>query len=207
MSESSESIPAPSSASSGQPVNLPPLSPSAMQQPQMSQPPLSQSQMAPPPVPPTMAYPAPNPTMATPQPPQNPAYAYTPYQSYGYPYPYPPVPQQVLPRGMAITGMVLGIVGLVTAIFYVGGVIGIVGLVFSIIALRATGRREAGGRGMAIAGLVTSIIAIIINAIEIILIIWVVHTVNNCSQYDPNTNPNGSITQYNDCVRQGILGN
>jgi hypothetical protein len=134
--------------------------------------------------------------------------AYTPYQSYGYPYPMMPVPPQQLPKGMAITGMVLGIVGLCTALLYVGGVVGIVGLVFSIIALRAVRRGQSGGKGMAIAGLVTSILAIIVNAIEIVLVVWVVHTVTNCSQYDPNQYPlTGNQSQYDSCVRQGLLGN
>lgn len=176
--------------------------------------------MPPPQLPPTSVYP---PSAATPGPgyaqnagytqspgyTQNPGYppnaSYTPYQSYGYPYPMMPMPHE-LPKGMAITGMVLGIVGLATSIFYVGGVIGVIGLVFSIIAVRAAGRREAGGRGMAIAGLVTSIIAIIVNAIEIILIVWFVHTVTNCAQYNDPSNPDGGVTQYDQCVRQGVLG-
>lgn len=132
--------------------------------------------------------------------PPNPAY--TPYQSYGYPYAYPPMPPMPLPNGMAITGMVLGIVGAVTALFYVGIVIGIVGLIFSIIALRAVGRREAGGRGMAVTGLVTSIVAIIIGAAEIVFLVWFVSGAVNCSQYDPGINS----TQYNQCVRQSVLG-
>jgi Domain of unknown function (DUF4190) len=153
------------------------------------------------PPPPTSVYPTPQPGF-----PPNPAY--TPYQSYGYPYPYPtmPVPPQMLPKGMAITGMVLGIVGLVTSLFY-GGVLGVIGLVFSIIALRAARRGQAGGRGMAIAGLVTSILAIVVTTIEVILVVWFLNTVSNCSQYNPNTNPNGSSAQYDQCVRQGILGN
>jgi hypothetical protein len=168
-------------------------------------PPSAQSQL-----PPTSVYPTAPPNYAqNPGYGQNPGYppnaAYTPYQSYGYPYPMMPVPAQQLPRGMAIAGMVLGIVGLCTSIFYIGGVIGIVGLIFSIIAIRAAGRGEASGRGMAIAGLVTSIIAIVVNAIEIILIVWVVHTASNCVQY--NTDPNANVAQYNACMRQGILGN
>lgn len=152
--------------------------------------------------PPTAAYPtAPPPGYA-----QGAAYppnaSYTPYQSYGYPYPYSTMPPPTLPNGMAITGMVLGIVGAVTALFYIGGVIGIVGLVFSIIALRAVNRREAAGRGMAIAGLVTSIVAIIVSAVEIVFIVWVIHTATNCAHLDPNTNP----TQYNQCMDNGVLG-
>jgi hypothetical protein len=125
------------------------------------------------------------------------------YAPYGYPYPapYPAAPPQAPRNGHALTAMILGIVGLCTSIFYIGGVIGIIGLVFAIIAIRAINRTGQQGKGMAIAGLVTAILAIIINAIEIVLIVWVVHTVSNCNQYEPNT------TQYNQCVRTGILGN
>jgi len=128
--------------------------------------------------------------------------AYTPYQSYGYPYAYPTMPPMPLPNSMAVAGMVLGIVAVVTSLFYIGGVIGIVGLVFSIIALRAIGRREAGGRGMAVAGLVTSIVAILISAAEIVLIVWFVHTATNCVRYDDGTNS----AQFNQCIQQGIPG-
>jgi hypothetical protein len=117
-----------------------------------------------------------------------------------------PTGQQELPKGMAITGMVLGIVGLCTSIFYIGGVVGIVGLVFSIIALRKAGRGPGGGKGMAIAGLVTSILAVIINAIEIVLIVWFFNTVTNCSQYGSAPDPNTGISQMDTCVHQKILG-
>jgi hypothetical protein len=142
----------------------------------------------------------------TPGYPPNPAY--TPYQSYGYPYPMMPGPQPEPPKGFAITGMVLGIVGLCTSLFYIGGVIGIVGLIFSIIALRAARRGQSGGKGMAIAGLVTSIVAIVVNAIEIVLIVWVFNTATNCAQYDPQGNPQtGSQSQFDQCMQQGIFGN
>lgn len=131
-----------------------------------------------------------------------------PNQGYGYQYPMMPGMQPELPKGMAITGMVLGIVGLVTALFYIGGVLGIIGLIFSIIALRSARRGQSGGRGMAIAGLVTSILAIVVNAIEIILIVWIFHTAANCAQYNSSDNSGTTNqTQYDQCLRSGILGN
>lgn len=126
------------------------------------------------------------------------------YASYGYPYPapYPVAPLQAQQRnGFALAAMILGIVGLCTSLFYIGGVIGIVGLVFAILAIRAINRTGQQGKGMAIAGLVTAILAIVVNAIEIVVIVWLVHTVSNCNQYDSNT------PQYTQCVRTGILGN
>jgi hypothetical protein len=127
------------------------------------------------------------------------------YAPYGYPYPAP-YPMAMPPQqrsNMALTGMILGIVGLCTSILYIGGVVGIVGLIFSIIGIRTVNRTGQPGKGMAITGLITSILAIIVNAIEIAVIVWVVHTFNGCSQYDPNVQP----TQYQQCVRSGIIGN
>jgi hypothetical protein len=185
LSESSESIPAPPVAAAA----------AAPQDESTS-------------IPPSSAYPSGPGAGQVPGAGYPPNAGYTPYQSYGYPYPMMPMPQQELPKGMAIAAMVLGIVGLCTSIFYIGGVIGIVGLVFSIIALRSANRGRTGGRGMAIAGLVTSIIAIVVNTIEIIVIVWFVHTAVNCAQYEPTTYPNsGSQSQYDACMRQGILGN
>jgi uncharacterized protein DUF4190 len=62
--------------------------------------------------------------------------------------------------------MVLGIVGLCVSLLFVGGLIGIVGLILSIRALNVCKRDQLPGRGMAIAGLVTSILAIVLNALE-----------------------------------------
>lgn len=57
--------------------------------------------------------------------------------------------------GLAVTSMILGIVGLVTSCVSVGGILCIAGLIFSIPALVRS------RSGMAVAGLVTSIIGTI----------------------------------------------
>ena len=128
------------------------------------------------------------------------------YGPYGYPYPYPMVPMVAeLPKGLAITGMVLGIVGLCTAIFYVGGVIGIVGLIFSIIAIRKASKGLGGGKGMAIAGLVTSIVAIVVNVIEIVFIVWFVSTASHCTQQDSTPDPTTGVSQMDQCMRDSFF--
>lgn len=133
-------------------------------------------------------------------PPPNPG-----FPPYGYPYPYPyPYPMMPiapeLPKGLATTGMILGIVGACTSLFYIGGLIGIVGLVFSIIALRKASRGLAGGKGMAIAGLVTSIFGIVVNAIEIVFLVWLFSTASHCSQQVDNTDPNTGVSQMDQCM-------
>ncbi|MGH3415814.1 MAG: DUF4190 domain-containing protein [Actinocrinis sp.] len=132
--------------------------------------------------------------------------AYTPYQSYGYPYPAMPGMQQDLPKGMAITGMVLGIVGVILSLAMIGGVLGIIGLVFSIVALRAASAGRAAGKGMAIAGLVTSIVSILVTAAWLTFLIAIGTSVNNCDQSNPAVNPNATYGQLHDCLNNNGIG-
>jgi len=77
-------------------------------------------------------------------------------------------------KGMAIAGMVLGIIADVLFFAWVIGVIcGIVGLVLSSIAWRriATGTANPDGKGFAIAGFVTSLIAVA-WAVFVIFFVW-----------------------------------
>ena len=70
-----------------------------------------------------------------------------------------------LPQGLSIAGMVLGIVGVlfsVSGCTAIPGILcGVIGLVLSAIAFKKCGEGTQGGKGMAIAGLATGIIAII----------------------------------------------
>jgi H+/Cl- antiporter ClcA len=64
---------------------------------------------------------------------------------------------------MAVAALVLGILGLVTSFTVVGGIIfGLLGIIFGIIASRRAKRGEAGGRGMAIAGIVTGALGVLV---------------------------------------------
>ena len=66
--------------------------------------------------------------------------------------------------GMAITSMILGIVGIVTGCFGVGLILGIVGLILGIVALGNINRQPQvyAGKGFAITGIVTGILALIL---------------------------------------------
>ena len=81
----------------------------------------------------------------------------TPYSdpSYGAP--------ARLPQGMAISALVLGVIGLLLACLAFGGVFGIIGLVLGIVALRRVKQGTGGGKGLAIAGIVTGTIAALIG--------------------------------------------
>jgi predicted Zn finger-like uncharacterized protein len=73
-------------------------------------------------------------------------------------------PQEQTGNGMAVTGMVLGIVGFVIGFVpcfgWVGFILGILGCVFASIGLAAAVRTGT-GKGMAVAGLVLSILSVV----------------------------------------------
>ncbi len=78
--------------------------------------------------------------------------------------PYGNQPARTLPKGMAVASLVLGILGLVLAIFLLGGFLGLVAVILGVVALGKIKRGEADGRGMAIAGIVTGGLAMLLAA-------------------------------------------
>ena len=67
-----------------------------------------------------------------------------------------------LPKGLAIASLLLGIAGIVTAFLLFGGLLGLVALILGFVALGKAKRGEAGGRGLAIGGIVTGAIALLL---------------------------------------------
>lgn len=129
---------------------------------------------------------APQPT--TPEPPAAPAYAppasqygqgpsqFAPPSPTGYPAAgYNPYGQAAgLPsvQGLSVASMVLGIIGILTSwCFIVGGVLGIIGLPLGLVAMSKIkkGQADPGPRGMALAGVVCSAIAL---ALTVVVVIW-----------------------------------
>jgi hypothetical protein len=91
---------------------------------------------------------------------------YGPAPQYGY-QPY----QQPLGAGMATTGMVLGIVGIVLCWTAFGGMLlGLLALVFGIIGLQRVRRGEGSGRGRAITGIVTGALGLVLGVV--FLFVW-----------------------------------
>lgn len=107
--------------------------------------------------------------------PQQPPYPQPPYSQPAYPqqtFPQPPYPQaypggyygppmmRQQNSGMAVAGMMLGICSLV--LFWaslLGPLLAVMGIIFSSLGMSQTSRPGFTGRGMAIAGLVCSLIA------------------------------------------------
>ena len=69
-------------------------------------------------------------------------------------------------NSMALTGMILGICSLTIGLFCCGPLMAIAGIVFSSIGLSQIGKNPGQqGKGMAIAGLITSILGLIVGVI------------------------------------------
>lgn len=64
-------------------------------------------------------------------------------------------------NGLATGALVLGIIALITTLFFINYIFGIIGLILAIVYLAKKGEKEAKGR--AIAGLVLSAISIVVN--------------------------------------------
>lgn len=74
----------------------------------------------------------------------------------------------------AIIGMILGILALLAAAVMAGYYFGIPGLIVSIIAMVNIKKKELHGKGMAIAGIITSALALIISiVITVATVLWV----------------------------------
>lgn len=77
-----------------------------------------------------------------------------------------PMPAGSQTNSMALTGMILGICSITIGLVCCGPVFGIAGIIFSIIGLnRIKSNPGMGGRGMAIAGLVTSILGVVVGVV------------------------------------------
>ncbi len=88
-------------------------------------------------------------------------------------YPPPGAPSQG--NGLAVAGMVVGIVSIpLFFLNWIDIIIGIVGLVLSIVGLNRSKRLGGTGRGMAIAGIVTSAVGIVAAAIFLIAVVMAV---------------------------------
>ncbi len=85
---------------------------------------------------------------------------------------YQPAPRQV-GSGLAIASLVLGIISLFFCIWYVAIPCGILAIIFGVIAMGKAKTGEAGGAGMARAGLIMGCIGLAIDVIVVVLIFTV----------------------------------
>src|SRR5687767_4503157 len=79
-------------------------------------------------------------------------------------------PGRTLPTGMAVASLILGILGIFTAFFLLGGLLGLIAVILGIVALGKIKRGEAGGRGMAIGGIVTGALAMLLALVILVAV-------------------------------------
>lgn len=101
-----------------------------------------------------------NPGEFIPAPQQAPAYN----MQGGYPG-YQPTPSS----GLAIASLILGILGLLSGWAVFGGVLGLVGVILGIVALVKVKNGTASGKGMAIGGIVTGALGMIVAAVVMVI--------------------------------------
>lgn len=115
-------------------------------------------------------------------------YGAPPYGVGTYPPPYGayPVPQQEGTNGLAIASMIVGIVSVVLCMWYIPAV---VGLVLGIVALNQIKSRGTEGQGMAIAGVATSAVSLVVG-----IVLLVVALTSDSTSYD-RYGPYAQVTQ------------
>lgn len=106
-------------------------------------------------------------------------------------------------NGMAVAALVLGIFAIITSFTVFGGVIlGILALVFGFISSARAKRGEAEGRGMAIGGIVTGIVGLVI---AVALIAFGVSILNSQATKNLESclrNANGNQAAIQQCQQQ-----
>ncbi|TFV64548.1 DUF4190 domain-containing protein [Geodermatophilus sp. DF01-2] len=115
--------------------------------------------------------------------------------------PYPPVPQYEQPKrgaGLAVASMVLGIIALllswVPIINNLAAVLAVVGLGLGIPALLRARRGTHGGKGLAITGLVTSVVALVLVIATQFLYAKVIDEVERSIDEELNSAPSDTVT-------------
>ena len=119
-----------------------------------------------------------------------------PHQTLGYQGPQMPGTGGPRPTGMAVTSLVLGICSLCICIIpYVGwcaaGILAVLAIIFGAIARGAAKRGEAGGEGMAMAGLICGCITI---GLLLLVIVLAIIGVGFAAWNAPSTTPTPTLT-------------
>lgn len=104
---------------------------------------------------------------------------------------------------MAVAALVLGILGLLSSITVVGGILlGLLAIIFGIVASKRAKRGEAGGRGMAITGIVTGTLGILVVIGLIAFGVSLLNSKAGKSYQDCVRNANGDRAQIQACANQ-----
>ena len=108
---------------------------------------------------------APQPGYGTPPPGAQPGF---PPPSYGSPQFGMPPPPAGNRNGFGVAALVLGILSLVTWFLFVGGLFGVIAVVLGVIGRGRAKRGEANNGGMALAGLITGAVGVLLTILVIV---------------------------------------
>jgi hypothetical protein len=101
---------------------------------------------------------------------------------YGYYQQPPPYTAATSGNGLGIAGGVCGIVAVVLCwipfVDYVSVVLGVLAIIFGALGLRNANAHGGGGRGLAITGIVTGIVAVVISILFLAVIYTAVTSIN-----------------------------
>ena len=124
------------------------------------------------------------------------------------PYSPPPAAPQAGPRprnGMGVAALVIGVASLVAAVsfilFPVGLLAGLVGLIIGIIALTRGARRGATNGGQAVAGVICSVLALVI-AIDLSVHVgtWAARNTGTFARFDRCVAQAANRTDVSNCI-------
>ena len=76
-------------------------------------------------------------------------------------------------NGMGIASLVLGILSILGGLFIIGGLLGILAVVFGFIGRGKAKRGEATNGGMAVAGIITGFVGILLTLLVVVLAVFV----------------------------------
>lgn len=129
-----------------------------------------------------------------------------PAPSYGK-YGDPPPPQEYgapsgapARNGLGIAALVLGLAGLLFAVLFfpLGFVLAVVGIILGIIGMRRASRGEATNRGMALSGVILSIVALLISIALGAFVGYIFSETRDCAD------PSLSETERQQCVEDKL---
>lgn len=122
--------------------------------------------------------------------------------SYGeQPFGMPPVPAGNR-NGLGTAALVLGILSLVTWFLFVGGLFGIVAVILGFLGRGRAKRGEASNGGMALAGLITGAVGILLTVLVIVGVAALFSTGEFSNLTDCLQDANGDQQAVDDCRRQ-----
>lgn len=111
--------------------------------------------------------------------------------------------EQKKSNGFGIAALVLGILSLIGAFFGgVGGIVlGLLAIVFGVLGLRRVKARRADNKGMAITGLITGVLGLLLGIAILVFAVFLVQTTEECLTELQQT---GDQAAYDQCVQDSL---